>query len=303
MPINSYQKDDYSQLLAEISKLSLTGGGETGFKYAKSAEISLPANEESIILGGASDVFREIYLVNNSTEIVSLFWNDGITVTPIPQELNPGEVFQDWRDGGLELRAFSLNESLLKIWVRSNKPINYQVGLEEMIPVKILLYAPTNRDYLEGDSDPGNFGNNLNRLFQSSGGLTGYKLFVIAESTPGKKLNFTIQSSLTLPIAFQWFDPFELALQGFKIASDILNPESENLPIGFISRFTREGKWASSTSDLSLPIKLSPNRCEFMGRFIALNPATGQYDTVIITNYAPNSSNIYDGGTVTLGGF
>ncbi len=309
MPINPFpqqQQNDYSELLESISKLSLTGSGVSGFRYAKSAEILLPASEESVILGSSNNITREVYLINNSENTVLLSWNDGISVTPIPKELEPGGIFQDWSDGGLELRAFSLNESQLKIWIRSNKPIDYQVGLEEMVPVKVLLYAQTNRDYLQGDYDSysfDSFGNNLNKLFKSGENLSGYKLFTIAESSPGKELNFTIQSNLFFPIAFQWFDPFELALQGFKIASDILNPENEDLPIGFISRLTREGTWASSINSLTETIKLKPNRCEFMGRFIALNPNIGAYDTAIITSYTPNSTNIYDGGTVTLGGF
>jgi len=305
MPINSPKKDDYSQLLSEISKLTLTGSGGTGFRYAQSAAIALPPNEESIILGSSSNVLREIYLINNSSEaIVDLFWSDGISVTAIPESLNPnGGIFQDWSDGGLELRAKSSIEAQLKIWVRSVKPIDYQIGLEEMVPVKIVLYAPTNRDYLEGDSDPGNFGYNLNRLFGSNNGVVGHKLFAISQSTPGKEVSFTIDTTLQTPIAFQWLDPFELALQGFKIASDILNPENEELPSDFAGRLTRDAVWASSITDASQPIKLKPNRCEFMGRFVDNNPNTGYFDTAVITGYTPNTSNTFDGGTITLGGF
>lgn len=221
MPINSPKKDDYSQLLSEISKLTLTGSGETGFRYAQSAAIALPPNEESIILGSSSNVLREIYLINNSSEaIVDLFWNDGISVTAIPESLNPnGGIFQDWSDGGLELRAKSTIEAQLKIWVRSAKPIDYQIGLEEMVPVKIVLYAPTNRDYLEGDSDLGNFGYNLNRLFGSNNGVVGHKLFAISQSTPGKKV---IPKLSRLKLSEDpFYDLWEFSEYGISFGSDL----------------------------------------------------------------------------------
>lgn len=304
MPINSPKKDDYSDLLSAISGLTLTGGGGSGFRYAQSVEITLPANEQSVILGSASDVMREVYLINNSPEIVELFWSDGINVTAIPEGLKPnGGIFQDWSDGGLELRAKSSVEANLKILIRDTRPIKYQIGLEEMTPVKIILYAPTNRDYLGDDVDPQNFGANLSRLFGSNDNVIGYKLFAVADSTPGKELNFTVQTSLQTPIVFQWIDPFEIALQGFKIASDILNPEIEDLPSDFVGRITSESTWMSSISTTATPIKIKPDRCHYVGRFLATSPITGQLDTAVITNYSPNPINVFEGGTVTLGGF
>jgi hypothetical protein len=304
MPINSPKKDDYSELLTAISQLTLTGSGGSGFRYARSTEISLPAGEETIILGSSTDSVREIYLINESDALISLWWNDGITVTPVPGGLMElGSVFQDWTDGGFELRAKSGNSANLKLSVRDTKPINYQVGLEEMTPVKIILYAPTNRDYLGGDLDPGNFGANLSRLFGSNDNIVGHKLFAVADSTPGKELNFTISTTLQTPIVFQWIDPFEIALQGFKIASDILNPEIEDMPSDFVGRITSESSWMSSITDVVTPIKIKPDRCHYVGRFLAISDITGMLDTAVITNYVPNPTNAFEGGTVTLGGF
>lgn len=305
MPINSPQSNnDYSELLTQISKLTLTGTGGVGFRYIRSAEISLNPDTETTILGSASDCLREIYLVNQSDVPVELFWFDGINSVKIPKPLERiDSVYQDWSDGGLELRAKSTTEANLTIWVRSNKLINYQVGSEEMIPVKVILYAPTLRDYLEEDTDPGSFGTNLNRLFGSSQNLDGHKLFAIAQSTAGKELNFSISTTLTPPIVFQWIDPFELALQGLKVAADILNPESEDLPANFVGRVTSAGSWMSQIDSLATPLKILPNRCHYVGRFLATSPITGKLDTAIITQYQRNEANPFDGGTVTLGGF
>jgi|JFJP01.1.fsa_nt_gi hypothetical protein len=303
MPINSPKKDDYSDLLLAISSLTLQGGGSSGLRYARSVEFTLPANEETIILGSSTDCVREINLINESPAEIQLFWNDGIAITAIPGTLKgANSSYEDWNDGGLELRAKSNASANIKLLVRSNKPINYQIGVEEMTPVKIILYAPTDRDYLGNDLDPGNFGANLSRLLGSSDNVIGHKLFAVADSTPGKELNFTIQTTLQTPIVFQWIDPFEIALQGFKIASDILNPEIENLPSDFVGRITSESSWMSSISSTATPIKIKPDRCHYVGRFMAISPITGKLDTAVITNYTPNPT-IFEGGIVTLGGF
>ncbi|HEY9863145.1 MAG TPA: hypothetical protein V6D21_03100 [Candidatus Obscuribacterales bacterium] len=178
MPINSPKKDDYSQLLTEMSKLTLTGTGasSTGFRYVKSAEITLVPNQGSIILGSAFNIVRQVYLINNSDEPVQLFWNDGDNVAKIPEEIEPGGLFQDWSDGGLELRAKSSGEANLKLLVRSNKTIDYQVGIIE-------------NNTEEDDEMP------INLLINNGLKMNGGQLFYADSFRDGNQYNFTFSTN------------------------------------------------------------------------------------------------------------
>lgn len=300
MPINSppNSNNDYSDLLKAISGLTLTGGGGTGFKYVKSAEITLPANEESIILGNASDVLREVYLINNSDINVALFWNDGITVTTIPEGLKPnGGIFQDWSDGGLELRAFSSNEAQLKILVRDTKPINYQVGI-------------VNNNNEEDDEMP------INLLINKGLIINGGQLFYADSFRDGHEYNFifsTNGSSINNNLKIYLFPLTFLSIPQMTFYAQMDawgNYSNPSVP------WQLDGAWEYnklemlanskvlniSTSDLEIPFSLSFLRSKFIIGFGALIsiPGVGE-DEQIFNNvdYVPNPDPTA-GGTFVL---
>lgn len=130
MPIHSFNGGDTSQLLREISKLKLGGGG-TGFRYIKHANCDL-GNTESTILEKTSSALREILIINNTDSEIELFWDDGVNKIPIPDKLKT--KYFDYTDGGLKLSALANVPSNIDIYVRSTKPIIEKVGNAIVIP-------------------------------------------------------------------------------------------------------------------------------------------------------------------------
>lgn len=142
MPINTGD-NDASQLLEEISKLKIIGGSNTGFKYVKHVNCNISANQLTKIIDRTNDtILREVLVINRTPDAppnttIKLYWNDGQNNVILPDILDSNNThYIDYSDGGLELLVESNANANIDIYVRSTKPINYQVGNIVEIPLE-----------------------------------------------------------------------------------------------------------------------------------------------------------------------
>lgn len=252
----------------------------------------------------ASKTLREINVY--ADKLINLFWGD----QEIPFLSISNQIFID------NSTATSLNveplegETNVKILIRSVKPINYNLGGQLMIPVKVRLAVGTGDNYIDVnadsyDSDDYQYLINLQALKNSNSGVTGFKLFDIFSFFPGKPIEFSVSIDSTAAnnyqpnsIAVQIFDPLTVGEVMFAIANDVINLELNNLGNKFIGNLTRNAFYYQVIDN---KVNVSPDYSCHVGRFVAINNVSGMYDTAIIKSYSPNS-NEFIGGTFVLTG-
>jgi hypothetical protein len=195
--------------------------------------------------------------------------------------------------------------------VRQDKPINYQIGEDMAFPVgvKLLVGTGDNFGFITAgfqDSPSSDFNQNTSKLFNSNDGITGHKIAALTCYTPGYSVDFSVQVQGTRydpsqGIQFQYINFVSALRLAYAIGSDVMNPESELLGDGIGGLLTKGG-YAGECSGTGGMITLSPNNLDYLGRFVAVDAATGYYDTAIIVDYIPNQNPLL-GGTFVLEGF
>ena len=250
-----------------------------------------------------SKVLREINIY--SDKAINLYWGD----QTIPFWSISNQVFIDSSSStSLSIEPLE-GETNVKILVRSTKKINYELGGQLMIPIKVRLAIGTGANYVDVnansyDADSYQYLINLQKLKDSESGVTGFKLFDIFSFYPGKAIEFFVaidgaaNNYQPETIAVQIFDPLVMGEVMFAIANDVVNLEVGNLGDKFIGNLTRD---ASYSKAIDGKITVSPDYSRHIGRFVAKNTNTNSYDTAIIKSYTPNNNELL-GGIFTLSG-
>lgn len=300
-------------LTAAIEGMSVAGGGFTRYRHSKSGRSALdPATHTRLIPATAEPTNREILIKNETCPTLSLYWKGGKDA--IAHTLPPGTAWLDVADGGMELWGYSADGGDLVAVVRSDNQISYNLGADAMpyFPIRVSLHFPTGANFPIPDATdtttgdvPATYEQNIAQLFNSDQNVTGHKALAINSFTPGEDLSFTVVAAPGLydpPIVLQLIHPLRVVRVAVDVMADLINPESDALPVGFTGRLLGGG-WAGQVDAAEggeLICRPNYNRC--MGRFIAKIPGENYFDTAIITDYTPNADPL-QGGTFTLGGF
>ena len=320
MPISGGNSSSLDQdvIAALVEALSSGGGfsrlGIPAYRFAKVAEIDLIADNLTLILGETEEKsLREITITNTSKHPVELFWRSQ-DISHFLGIVNPGGTLQDNNDGGIRLEAVSLQPAKIRVAIRSENAIIYEIGKEVMpyFPIGVSLHigTGTNFDYVSQtfqDTSTGMFDTNISKFFDSDEGITGYKLAALNSFTPGEEIEFDVvvnsdsYMSDTM-IQFQWLNYFSLGRILLAVGGDVINPESSEIDSSVAGALTWTG-WAGEFPATGGILKVKPNFLNFVGRFAALSNSTDMHDTAIITSYTPNATDPLKGGTFTLEGF
>ncbi len=319
MPISNSNSSSLSEELINTLIEALSGGGFGGglgipaYRFAKVAEIDLLAGQQTLILGETFEKsLREVTITNLSEHPVDLIWRSQNITYPVAT-LHPGGTLQDNNDGGIRLEAVASQSAKIRVAVRSESEIVYAIGTEIMpyFPIEVSLHFPTGSNYpVIGEFDltepaSSEYEANLQRLFNSDNAVTGWKALSFNCFTPGEELTITVEAIGTYyeaPIALQLIHPLQLVRVLSDVMSDLINPESSNLPDNFMGRITQSG-WVGEVNNYAggdITFRPNFNRC--MGRFVAKKPGTPYNDTCIIKEYQPNTDPL-KGGKFILEGF
>jgi len=250
-----------------------------------------------------NSISRELSIKNIGESPAYILWAENSQLKRI---LEQGDIYFD-NSCGHELWVASDLGTSLEISIRQNKAIDYSIGDELMIPIKVRLAIGTGTNYVERnvndfDADSYQYLINLNKLKNSDSGVTGFKIFDIFSFYPGQSVDFEV-SVLQPPskygnIAIQIFDPINIGESLFDIANDVVNLELTNMGNTFVGNLTRDALYKGVVDN---KINIFPDFSRHIGRFVAINNATGKYDTAIIHSYIPNTD-IYKGGSFMLTG-
>ena len=320
MPISGGNSSSLDQdaINALIQALGSGGGfgglGIPAYRFAKVAEIDLPAGQQTLILGETEEkALREVTVTNLSEVPIELIWRSQDNHSHFAI-LHPNGTLQDNNDGGIRLEAMATQSAKIRVAIRSETEIFYDIGIEIMpyFPIGVSLHIGTglNFDYISQtfqDTTSSMFDDNIRKFFDSDEGSTGYKLAAINSFTPGEEIEFNIVvngSSYVSPsnIQFQWINYFSIARLLLAVGGDVINPEISEVSSSVAGAITKS-KWAGEFPVEGGILKVKPNFLNFVGRFAAISPLTGRNDTAIITSYAPNADDPLKGGTFTLEGF
>lgn len=252
-----------------------------------------------------SKVLREINIY--SDKAINLYWGD----QTIPFWSISNQVFIDSSTAtSLSIEPLE-GETNVKILVRSTKKINYELGGQLMIPIKVRLAIGTGANYVDVnansyDADSYQYLINLQKLKDSESGVTGFKLFDIFSFYPGKAIEFFVAIDGAAnnnyqpdTIAIQLFDPLAIGEVVFAIANDVVNLEVNNLGDKFVGNLTRDALYSKAVGD---KITVSPDYSRHVGRFVAIRDGYF-YDTAIIKSYTPNTNELLGGTFVLTGSF
>lgn len=252
-----------------------------------------------------SKVLREINIY--SDKAINLYWGD----QTIPFWSISNQVFIDSSTStSLSIEPLE-GEANVKILVRSTKKINYELGGQLMIPIKVRLAIGTGANYVDVnansyDADSYQYLINLQKLKDSESGVTGFKLFDIFSFYPGKAIEFFVAIDGAAnnnyqpdTIAIQLFDPLAIGEVVFAIANDVVNLEVNNLGDKFVGNLTRDALYSKAVGD---KITVSPDYSRHVGRFVAIRDGYF-YDTAIIKSYTPNTNELLGGTFVLTGSF
>ncbi|HEY9865376.1 MAG TPA: hypothetical protein V6D21_14475 [Candidatus Obscuribacterales bacterium] len=263
---------------------------------------------EKVIVVPESKDLREISIYSDGA--INLYWGN----QTIPFWTINNQVFVD-SSTATSLSIEPLDGDVnVKILVRSVKQINYEIGggSKIVIPVKIRLAIGTGENYFDVNADSYDdvynsyqYLVNLQKLKDSDSGVTGFKLFDIFSFFPSQPIEFDVvvdspEVGEYLPetIAVQIFDPLIVGEVMFAIANDVINLELNGLGNKFVGNLTRGAFYHEIANG---KINVLPDYSRHVGRFVARNIYTDQYDTAIIKSYTPNSNQLL-GGTFTLTG-
>ncbi|MEL7038662.1 MAG: hypothetical protein AAFO04_24065 [Cyanobacteria bacterium J06592_8] len=95
--------------------------GVPAYRYSKVVEGEVQ-NKTLVVPATAQQVLREVWIKNLSEFWVTLYWADD-QIDFIP----PDGFYSDAADGGIELSLESLNLAKIKITLRSEQPIDYEL--------------------------------------------------------------------------------------------------------------------------------------------------------------------------------
>lgn len=264
------------------------------YKYSYSANIEAVSwTERRIVPPTSKPAPRTIWIYNSGLTPVNLqFRNDEGQFIDYP--LTPGMAFIEDNAGGIANEIFLRGTGKVNVLIRSRDPINSE-DIDDMplAPLEIELLLPTGINFPHPQYDPVAVSqeglDSVATLFNSNSGIvTGHKLFDFASFQLGQSYNFTINVApgVDLPAG----DSIQIWMPNiignsmktlFEIASDLLNPEIDGLPSGFVASI-KKGGWLGNYAPGSM-VTLKPNLSRKIGAIYAQNPATTYSECCIIS--------------------
>ncbi|MGL5082452.1 MAG: hypothetical protein ACRC8A_13285 [Microcoleaceae cyanobacterium] len=303
-------EDILLQILDKLGNLNFEGIiGTPDLDKIKGGTITLDGTKQIVIPPGEAitdkTYAREIWITNTTDQPLLIFvGNSTVPITLMPgaslkEQFNKQTVYIQGEIG-----------ATVDVIVRSNFTINFEIGLDEMptpLGLQLLIGTGANRDDFLApyyDNSTSAFVDNMTTFLDSEQGLTGWKAVFLTSFAPKTEYEFsvTVEGSaydLTAPLNFQWISLPRILKFVATVASDIINPEDNNIQRSIVGEFTKDGYEGMVSAG---KIKLHPNFLNLFGRFVAKSTSTGQYDTAIIKSYVANVDP-YTGGTFTLSGF
>ncbi|AFY80173.1 hypothetical protein [Oscillatoria acuminata] len=262
------------------------------YSYSSSIE-AVSWTERTIVPPTSKPSPRTVWIYNSGLTPVNLqFRNDEGRFIDYP--LPPGMAFIEDNAGGSGNEFFLRGTGSVSVLIRSRDPINKEeIDDMPLAPLEIELLLPTGNNFPIPHYDPSSVSeeglDSVMTLFNSNNGsLTGYKLFDFASFQLGQSYNFTINvaAGVNLPAgdSIQVWMPNIIGNSMrtlFEIASDLLNPEIDGLPSGFVSSI-KQGGWLGNYSAGAL-VTLKPNLSRKIGAIYAHNPANGYSECCIIS--------------------
>ncbi|MCT7955718.1 hypothetical protein [Laspinema palackyanum] len=263
------------------------------YKHSYSGEIeSIEGMERLIVPATIRPSPRTILIFNSGSSIVWLHFADS-PGNPLKYPLAPGMAFSEDNAGGEANQIFLSGIGTVKVSIRSRDPINPE-DIDDMplAPLEIELLLPTGSNFPGYQYDPTMISpeglESVNTLFQSSDGVTGYKLFDFASFQLGQSYTFSVEvaSGVIIPEGnnIQVWLPNVIG-NGmraiFEVASDLLNPEIDGLPTDFVGRIKQNG-WVGNFPHTGSLFTLKPNLSRKIGAIYAKNPQTNYFECAII---------------------
>lgn len=307
MPIFNPPSDSISESLLEaIQSIELSGGGGNArYRYAASGKATIPADELTRILPATPEpVSREVRIKVLSGGPVALTWQNNLD--PSAEEIRQGfEFFYDSQDGGMELNVFATTETTILVFVRQDKPINYQLnqGIVFMPNVNVELWIDTTFDYAQKVFDFDIY-SQIQAITQSEQGIAGYKLFYLTGFAINEPLSINVVNqgvNVAPNIQIQWINQQKMIWLMSMLG---LNQYLTDIPSTVIAEFSQNFIWAGETANAAGgEITIRPTLSKCMGRIVAKNSLTGANDSCTITGWTPDPADPKKGGTLTIGGF
>jgi hypothetical protein len=292
-----------AEILEQLAKS--VGGGAPNFPYSKAGQVEL-TGERQQVLPPVENNTREIFIRNTSDKPITLYLGSQNVKMAT---LSPGQYLWDTSNSGYPIEVVGTGE--IEIIARSDQPINYEIGQAMTFPVGVMLRIGTGNNFqfvseTIQDSTSSTFDLNVRKFLDSEDGITGHKLVIIDTFTPGGEIKFNVQINgnrydSTQGIQFQWINQIKLFRVLAAVASDVINPESQEIADSLPGLIT-QGGFAGEIPGTGGELILKPNFLNLMGRFVAVDSQTSYYDTAIVTDYTPNADPLL-GGTFTLEGF
>lgn len=294
-----------------------TGGSSNPYKYCKSFKIDINDLTEFIeLIGKCENTISRELSISVISGSVDVFWknynNELFIINSKPLLID--DILIDNTLGMLGIAIKVLSPCKIFVTIRWDKNLDFYIytGEELVVSPKIRLLLPTGANYPVNSNLPAydtgvdttTYTSNLDKLKNSNSGVTGYKLFDIFSFYPGKPISFAVIinnpiASVYGNIAFQLFDPLDIAQSAMDVAADIINIENNNITDSFVGNFTRNALYKDVSDN---QVTLQPDFSRHVGRIVAQNiDNNNYYDTVIIESYTPNTDPLL-GGTFTLTG-
>jgi len=302
--------------------LSGISGLNTSYRYFKEGYYKLEPSKPLIIIPATqSKVNREIKIDYKeelnplNTNALSLYFG---SKNQHPKPVKVGEGYLDTSDGGIALIAECSESCIIEIIIRQDSEIDYLIGNytlgDEEMPVELIVRPifKTGISYNMPPLIPTSIGEtNLRKIIDSNNGLTtGTKVWAIDQFQDGKIYNFSININ-NIPS----FDkPISILLIGIETvmqclaafdASDNAELDQSEVSSNLIGWVKSQSYYAEVTLSQKqiYQFQLKPTRTKYLIVFDAGNPNLPGYTDTVISSYAKNTVDPYDGGTFTFLGF
>ncbi|MGL5083175.1 MAG: hypothetical protein ACRC8A_16960 [Microcoleaceae cyanobacterium] len=306
---------DYSEhldkILDKLNNLNFNGiVGNPDLSHTDGARIALDGSNQTILTEAKitdKTYVREVIITNTSNDELLVF----VGSSKIPFRLAPGQTFRE-QTNKQQVSIQGQADATIELIVRSNFTIAGIIGAEEdemPVSIKIKLAIGTGENYSSPferffDNPSNEFEQNAVKFLDSEQNITGYKVVIVDQFQMGQAINFAVTADPVVTVTssvvgFQWLDLERIMGLIGAVASDVINPEYGSIDSAIAGALS-QNLWASNVQNNLLT--LSPTMTSYVGRFVATNPGTGKYDTVVVSKYTPNPDP-YQGGTFELKGF
>lgn len=302
--------------------LSGISGLNTSYRYFKEGYYKLEPNKPLIIVPSTPlKINREITinykeeLNKNITSNLELFF--GNQQNDHPKNIELGGGYLDTSNGGIALVAKCKESCIIEVIIRQDTDINYFVGNyflgEEEMPVELIVRSliATGQNFSMPPISLSSIGEtNIRQLIDSNAGITtGTKVWAIDQFQPGKELNFNIffESGIigiNRKIIIN-LTPIEIIMKAVLAleSGNYLELDENLIDLNLIGWVKNKSYYKEINAISQSSFTLKPSHTKYILSFDCENPASPGYTDTVISSYAKNTVDPYDGGTFTFLGF